>query len=100
MSDKPSYGLSRLYVWWSFIGAWTVIFLLAIGALMKSDQAVAFGATALPAMAGIIVGVLAAHRGFGSMDFWAQRKHIPSPQSPAGYFPRDEPTPSPMGDLP
>ena len=83
---RPSYSSSRLYIWLSFVGAWAVILLLAVGALLGSEQAVAFGNIAVPAMFAVITGNLAVHRGFGSVDFRAQAKEPPPP-----YHARDTP---------
>lgn len=72
--DRPSYSSSRRYLWLSGAAAWAVILLLTAGAIMGSEQAVAFGAIALPTMFGIITGNLAVHRGFGSADYRVQGK--------------------------
>lgn len=68
MLVKPSYSTSRLYLWISFALAWLVILLLSIGAVRGSEQAVAFGATAVPSMVLLIASILGIHRGFGSVD--------------------------------
>lgn len=88
--EKPSYSSTRRYLWLSGACAWAVIILLTGGAIMGSEQAVAFGNIALPTMFAIITGNLAVHRGFGSADFRAQGRTPPSPSSPP-YHPRDEP---------
>ncbi|EHS51510.1 NAD(P)+ transhydrogenase beta chain [Rhizobium sp. PDO1-076] len=67
--NKPSYSTSRLYIWASFVLAWIVILVLAIGAMRGSEQAVAFGATAVPSMVMLIASTLGIHRFSGSMDF-------------------------------
>jgi hypothetical protein len=75
--EKPSYSSTRRYLWLSGVAAWAVILLLTGGAIMGSEQAVAFGSIALPTMFAIITGNLAVHRGFGSADFRAQGKVQP-----------------------
>lgn len=72
MITKPGYSSSRRYLWVSAGLAWLVILILSCGAVYGSEQAVAFGAVAVPSMVGVIVGTLGVHRGFGSMDFRAQ----------------------------
>lgn len=67
--NKPSYSTSRRYLWISFALSWSVILVLAIGAIRGSDQAVAFGAIAVPAMVALIAAILGIHRFAGSMDF-------------------------------
>ncbi|RRY09025.1 NAD(P)+ transhydrogenase beta chain [Brucella anthropi] len=69
---EPSYRSSRRFLWGSFYLAWLVIIGTGIAAALGSEQAVAFGAIAIPSMVGIIIGVLGVHRFSGSMDFRAQ----------------------------
>jgi len=80
--EKPTYGTSKQHLFYSSCAAWLVILLLAGGAVMGSEQAVAFGAIAVPTMAGLILGMLGIHRGFGSLDMNTLAKH-----------PRDDPLP-------
>lgn len=73
---EPSYRSTRLYLWASAIAAWLVIIILAAAAAFGSEQAVAFGQIAMTPLISVIVGVLGVHRGFGSVDFWAQAKAL------------------------
>lgn len=66
--EKPSYGTSKRLIWISLAMAWIVILVLAFGAALGSEQAVAFGTVAVPSMVALIVAVLGVHRGFGSLD--------------------------------
>jgi ABC-type xylose transport system permease subunit len=84
MLVKPSYSTSRLYLWISFALAWVVILVLAIGAIRGSEQAVAFGATAVPSMVMLIAAILGIHRGFGSVDMKTAASIAPQPSSPEG----------------
>lgn len=77
---KPTYGTSKRHLWLSSFLAWVVIILLAVGAVLGSEQAVAFGNIALPSMVALIVALLGIHRGFGSMDMKTM-----------GYQARDQP---------
>lgn len=77
---KPTYGTSKRHLWLSSFLAWAVILLLAVGAVLGSEQAVAFGNIALPSMVALIVALLGIHRGFGSMDMKTM-----------GYQARDQP---------
>jgi hypothetical protein len=65
---KPAYSTSKLALWISSGMAWAVIVILAIGAVMGSEQAVAFGTVAVPSMCMLIAMMLGIHRGFGSLD--------------------------------
>lgn len=76
MMKEPSYKSTRIYLWATAIAAWSVILLLAAAAAFGSDQAVSFGQVAMTPLISVIVGVLGVHRGFGSVDFWAQAKAL------------------------
>ncbi len=80
MSQRPSYSTSKRHLWLSSFLAWAVILILAIGAVLGSEQAVAFGNIALPSMVALIVALLGIHRGFGSLDMKTM-----------GYQARDQP---------
>lgn len=83
--EKPSYSTSRRAIWVSTALAWLVILILSAGAVMGSEQAVAFGSIALPSMVTLIVALLGIHRGFGSMDLRAiTGGGKPDPPSVAG----------------
>lgn len=71
---EPSYRSSRRYLWINAGAAWLLLFVLGGAAALGSSQAVAFADLALTPLITLIVGVLGVHRGFGSMDFWAQAR--------------------------
>ncbi|MRN79946.1 NAD(P)+ transhydrogenase beta chain [Brucella sp. 10RB9210] len=73
---EPGYTSSRRYLWGSFYLAWTVIIILVAAASFGSEQAVAIAPIVVPSMVALIVGVLGVHRGFGSVDYWAQAKAL------------------------
>lgn len=91
--EKPSYTTSKRALWLSSVMAWAVIVLLAYGAVIGSEQAVAFGAVAVPSMVGLIVALLGIHRGFGALDLRAILR-APSSEDPSRR-PRDQPEASP-----
>lgn len=72
---KPSYAVSRRYLWWSFWFAWGVIILLVAGGLTGSEKVVDLADIVVPSMVFIVVCNLGVHRGFGSIDFWANAKN-------------------------
>lgn len=74
MMKEPSYRSTRLYLWVTASAAWLIIILLAVASALGSTQAVAFADIAMTPLIGVIVAVLGVHRGFGSVDFWAQAK--------------------------
>jgi len=72
---RPAYATTKRTLWLNCIMAWLVIVMLAAGAVMGSDQAVAFGTIAVPSMVGLIGVVLGIHRHYGSKDFAATQEH-------------------------
>ncbi len=91
--QKPSYTTSKRALWLSSIMAWIVIVLLAYGAVIGSDAAVAFGATAVPSMVGLIVALLGIHRVTGALDLRTMMR-APSSEDHSNR-PRDQPEASP-----
>lgn len=81
MIEKPSYSTSKRSIWLNTIAAWTVIILLAIGAV-TSERAVEFGTIALPSMVLLIAALNGIHRYTGSMDMktMAETPATPEPQ--------------------
>lgn len=92
----PSYSTTKLHMMISVIMAWVVILALTAGAITGSEQAVAFGMMAVPAMVALICGQLGLHRRYGSKDFAASQAHgkrdgeTPFPPS-SSFRPRDDP---------
>lgn len=78
--EKPSYGTSKKHLWLSSAMAWLVILVLAAGAAMGSEQAVSFGAVAIPSMVALIAALLGIHRGFGSLDMRTMAKAGTAPE--------------------
>lgn len=72
---KPGYAVTRRYLWWSFWLAWGVILLLVAGAVFGAEKIVELADIVVPSMVFIIVCNLGVHRGFGSIDFWANAKN-------------------------
>ncbi len=91
--EKPTYTTSKRALWLNSILAWAVIIILAIGAVMGSAQAVAFGSIAVPSMVGLIVALLGIHRVTGALDLRAMLR-APSSEDPSNR-PRDQPEASP-----
>lgn len=86
--QRPSYSTTKRAIWANFGLAWSVIVLLAFGAVWGSDQAVSFANIALPSMVLLIGGTLGIHRHYGSKDFAAsQERGEPLPP----YQARDQP---------
>ncbi|MEN5278717.1 NAD(P)+ transhydrogenase beta chain [Brucella sp. TWI432] len=82
---EPSYRSTRRYLWVNAGAAWLLLFVLGLGAVFGSTQAVEYAKIAMFPLTTLIVGVLGVHRGFGSMDFWAQaRAKLPNPDGPDG----------------
>lgn len=75
--EKPSYSTTKRALWLSLALAWIVIIALAVFAGLGSDQAVAFGAMAVPSMVALIVTILGIHRGFGSLDMYTMARGRP-----------------------
>lgn len=75
--DKPSYSTTKRALWLSLALAWNVIIALAVFAGLGSEQAVAFGAMAVPSMVALIVTILGIHRGFGSLDMYTMARGRP-----------------------
>lgn len=78
--EKPSYRTSKNALWLSIWAAWATILMLAVGAVMGSEQAVAFGSIAVPSMSIMIPAMLGVHRGFGSMDMRTSMDLRPIPR--------------------
>lgn len=91
--EKPSYTTSKRALWLSSVMAWAVIVLLAYGAVIGSEAAVAFGATAVPSMVALIIAILGIHRGFGTLDMRAMLRATPASHSASqsANMPRDQP---------
>lgn len=85
--QRPSYSTTKRAIWANFGLAWSVIVLLAFGAVYGSDQAVAFANIALPSMVLLIGGTLGIHRHYGSKDFAASQER----GDPHSYQARDQP---------
>ncbi|WP_200960713.1 NAD(P)+ transhydrogenase beta chain [Rhizobium sp. Root708] len=93
----PSYNTTKLHMAGSAVMAWLVIAALTAGAIAGSEQAVAFGMMAVPAMVALICGQLGLHRRYGSKDFAASKARgqrdgeTPFPPS-SSFNPRDDPS--------
>ncbi|SCM75425.1 NAD(P)+ transhydrogenase beta chain [uncultured Pleomorphomonas sp.] len=88
MTQRPTYSTTKRAIWINTGFAWVVVILLAAGAVMGSEQAVAMANIALPSMVALIAGTLGIHRHYGSRDFAAgQERDEPHPP----YMPRDQP---------
>ncbi|PRA87939.1 NAD(P)+ transhydrogenase beta chain [Ochrobactrum sp. MYb29] len=81
---EPSYRSTRLYLWVNAGAAWLLLFVLGVGAVFGSAQAVEYAKIAMLPLTTLIVGVLSVHRGFGSMDFWAQARAKPTETDEVG----------------
>lgn len=95
----PTYSTTKLHMMISIIMAWVVIIALTAGAITGSEQAVAFGMMAVPAMVALICGQLGLHRRYGSKDFAARQAHgqrdgEPSFPPSSSFNPRDDPAQS------
>jgi hypothetical protein len=92
MMQRPSYGTSKRALWISSALAWTVVFLLIIGGLRGSAEAVALAPTVIPSMLLLIAAMLGIHRFSGSMDFRTAQDRSLIPPSTSPYLSRDQPT--------
>lgn len=88
---RPSYGTSKRYLWGSFWASWGAIYLVIIGALLGSTEAVGMSTLVVPSLLTLIAAMLGVHRHYGSKDFEATASAEPTTPSPPPYFPRDEP---------
>lgn len=75
---EPTYRSTRHYLWVNAGAAWLLLFVLGVGAVLGSAQAVEYAKIAMLPLTTLIVGVLGVHRGFGSMDFWARARTNPT----------------------
>ncbi|WP_273792393.1 NAD(P)+ transhydrogenase beta chain [Brucella anthropi] len=74
MMKEPSYNSSRRYLWLNAVASWLLLFVLGLGAVFGSHEAVSFAEVAILPLTGLIVGNLGVHRGFGTLDYWAQAR--------------------------
>ncbi len=88
---KPSYSTTKAHLFASSLMAWIVILSLTAGAIYGSEQAVSFGAIAVPAMAAMIAAMLGLHRHYGSKDFEATAIAETVPSSTSPYNAQDDP---------
>jgi hypothetical protein len=90
MKDGPAYNTTKRWMKLSFIFGWLVIFLIILGGLRGSREAVELAGIVVPSMILLIAAMLGIHRYTGSMDFRAMQDAIPSPL-PSPYEARDQP---------
>jgi hypothetical protein len=76
--QKPSYTTSKRALWLSSAMAWIILLLLAIGAMLGSEQAVRLAEILAPYLLGLIAAMLGIHRAGGSFDLWASLRHAPA----------------------
>jgi len=88
---RPSYGTSKRYLWGSFWASWGGIYLLIVGALCGSTEAVGMSGYVIPALLTLIAAMLGVHRHYGSKDFEATASAEPTTPSVPPYLPRDQP---------
>jgi len=69
----PGYNFTALYLKSSFVLAWTVILALVIGGLLGSDKADRLADIIVPSMVALIAVNLGIHRGFGALDYRANK---------------------------
>lgn len=75
---RPSYGTSKRYLWGSFWASWGAIYLVIIGALLGSTEAVGMSTLAIPSLLTLIAAMLGVHRHYGSKDFEATASAEPT----------------------
>lgn len=88
---RPSYGTSKRYLWGSFWASWGAIYLLIMGALLGSTEAVGMSTLVIPSLLTLIAAMLGVHRHYGSKDFEAAANADAPLPSTAPYLPRDQP---------
>ncbi len=89
---KPSYGTSKRYLWGSFWASWGAIYLLIMGALLGSTEAVGMSTLVIPSLLTLIAAMLGVHRHYGSKDFEAAASsEVSTPPSEPPYLPPDQP---------
>lgn len=89
MTERPTYRTSKRAMWISGGFAWSLMFIVVIGAFRGSAESVAIAGIVIPTMAGMIVAMLGLHRAFGSLDFRALNGPRPRRQN----RPRADPPP-------